>query len=179
MLSARTVTQMSVSVVRLERYTRADRDEITGGDPDPAGVAPMGLAWRAIEVDFGVEDEGRLVGHAGMVPVSLSVGGVTLRMAGLGGVVVAPGLRRKGLARRVVTAVMDHARGLGLEFGILFCRPHVVPFYERLGWRVVRDEVLIEQPDGLLRMPLETMWTPLTDGAELPRGRVRFLSLPM
>ncbi|WP_309147831.1 GNAT family N-acetyltransferase [Streptomyces sp. NTH33] len=142
-------------------------------------MAAAGLTWLDKEVHFGVRQQGRLVAHAGWVQVPLSAGAVRLRVAGLGGVAVAPALRGRGLARLVVTAAMKHARGLGMEHGLLFCRPDLVPLYERLGRRVLHDDVLVEQPDGPVRMPLRTMWAPLAEGAEWLAGQARLLSLPM
>ncbi|MCX4909952.1 GNAT family N-acetyltransferase [Streptomyces sp. NBC_00878] len=171
---------MSASVIPLAQYTKAERDEITGGAVDPSRVAATGLTWLDKEVHFGVKQQGRLVAHAGLVEVPVSVGAVRLQVAGLGAVIVAPGLRGQGLARLVVTAAMDHARGLGIERGLLFCWPDLIPLYERMGWRALPDDdVQVQQPDGPVRMPLRAMWTPLADGAEWPAGQVRLLSLPM
>ncbi|MEU4148696.1 hypothetical protein [Streptomyces sp. NPDC026659] len=60
-----------------------------------------------------------------------------------------------------------------------FCRPPLVPLYERLGWHALTADVTVEQPEGAALMPLRTMWTPLRDGAEWPDGAVRLLSYPM
>ncbi|MER5432092.1 GNAT family N-acetyltransferase [Streptomyces sp. NPDC002588] len=171
---------MTDAAVRLAQYSPADRDEITGGVPDPAGVAVTGLVWRDKETHFGVRRAGRLVAHAGLVETTVSVGGgEPAPVAGLGGVVVAPGLRGGGLARLVVTAAMDHARTGGAEFGLLFCWPRLIPLYERLGWRLLDAGVRVEQPQGPADMPMRSMWTPLADGARWPSGPVRLLSLPM
>ncbi|WP_460073476.1 GNAT family N-acetyltransferase [Streptomyces sp. YKOK-I1] len=171
---------MPMSVVRLARYTPADRDEITGGVADPFGTGATGLTWRDKDVHFGVRHDGRLVAHAGLVETSVSAGGgAPVRVAGLGGVVVAPEVRGQGLARLVVTAATEHARGTGAEFGLLFCRPSLVPVYERLGWRVSAGGTRVEQPGGAVDMPLRTMWTPLVEDATWPSGSVRLLSLPM
>ncbi|MEV7390562.1 GNAT family N-acetyltransferase [Streptomyces sp. NPDC091215] len=169
---------MAATVIRLARYTRAGRDEITGGAVDPSGVAATGLAWLDKEVHFGVRRQRRLVAHAGWVRVALSVGAVRLQVAGLG-VVVAPGLSGQGPARLVVTAAMDPACGLGVERGLLLCRPEFIALYGRLGWKVLPGDVLVQQPGGLVRMPLRAMWTPFAGGAEWPAGPARLLSLPM
>ncbi|GAB2723539.1 hypothetical protein [Kitasatospora kifunensis] len=55
----------------------------------------------------------------------------------------------------------------------------LVPLYQRLGWRTLEQDVHVEQPEGVVIMPLRTMWTPLRDGANWPAGEVRLLSLPM
>ncbi|WP_262061411.1 GNAT family N-acetyltransferase [Streptomyces sp. STR69] len=109
----------------------------------------------------------------------MSVGGHLLQVAGLGGVIVAPHLRGHGLARSVVTAAMEHARGEGHRFGLLFCLPERTAIYRRLGWRLLDEDVLVQQPTGTQVMPLPSMWAPLVDGARWPSGPVHVRSLPM
>lgn len=170
---------MSPSVIRLARYTQVELDEITGGAVDPFEVAATGLKSLPKEVHFGVRRQGRLVAHAGLVQVTVSVGDERMRVTGLGGVIVAPDLRGHGLARLVVTAAVEHARGTGTEFGLLFCWPDRMPLYQKLGWRALDGGMQVEQPDGVISTPLRPMWTPLVDGAVWPPGRARLLSLPM
>ncbi|MET8011408.1 GNAT family N-acetyltransferase [Streptomyces sp. NPDC005271] len=167
------------AVERLTRYTKADQGEILGDSPDPFGVDGYGLTWLPKEDHFGVRLEGRLVAHTGLLRLPVSIGGARTEVVGVGGVAVAPDLRGRGLARLVMTAALDHARTMGPQHGILFCRLPLVSLYQRLGWRVVEGDVQVEQPDGVVVMPLQTMWTPLRDGVTRPPGEVRLLSFPM
>ncbi|MFK4068490.1 GNAT family N-acetyltransferase [Streptomyces sp. NPDC029674] len=172
------------SAVRLTRYTKADQDEILGDGEDPFGVAETGLAWLPKEEHFGIRHEGRLVAHAGLRRLPLSVAGTDLEVIGVGGVAVAPDVRGRGLARRVIAAALSHARTLGPDHALLFCRPPLVALYERLGWRPIDTgadaEVLVEQPgDRVVTMPLRTLVTPLREGTRWPGGPVRLRSLPM
>jgi predicted N-acetyltransferase YhbS len=170
----------SPSVIRLAQYTKSDLDEITGGVGDPFDVESAALTWRSKEEHFGVRLGGRLVAHAGLVLVPVSVGDTRTHVVGLGGVIVAPDVRGRGLARLAVTAAVEHARSRGPEHGLLFCWPDRVPVYQRMGWRTLEDDVDVEQPGGsVARMPLKCMWLPLREGAQWPSGPVRLLSLPM
>lgn len=169
----------SPQVTALQQYTSADLHDIAGDNPDPFEVSGLGLTWRAKEHHFGIRDEELLVAHAGWVAVPVWVGGTRLQVAGLGGVIVSPELRERGLAKLVVTATMAHASGLGLELGLLFCRPDRVPVYARMGWMPVPVDIEVEQPAGNLTMPLPAMWLPLGDAASWPQGPVSLLSLPM
>ncbi|MFE1174005.1 GNAT family N-acetyltransferase [Streptomyces sp. NPDC058773] len=170
----------SPAVIRLTHFTETELTEIAGEGEDAFGVAWTGLTWRAKQEHFGIERDGRLLAHTGLVTVPLCIGPVETRAVGFGGVIVAPGLRGQGLARSVVTAALEHARTLGPQYGLLFCRPHLVPFYGRLGWQRLTEDVEVEQPgDTSAVMPLETMWTPLREGAHWPAGPVRLRSLPM
>ncbi|WP_327411679.1 GNAT family N-acetyltransferase [Streptomyces sp. NBC_01233] len=167
------------TAVRLARYTNTEQREILGGGPDPFGVADAGLTWLAKEHHFGVRQGDRLVAHAGLLRLPLSIGGVDTEVMGVGGVAVAPDVRGRGLARVVLSAALDHARTTGLQHALLFCRPPLVPLYRRLGWCTLEQDVHVEQPGGTVTMPLRTMTTPLRADAHWPDGPVHLRSLPM
>ena len=67
----------------------------------------------------------------------------------IGSLVVAPGYRRRGLARRLVTALMEEAdrRGLeSLEIAASARQPEIVAFYENLGFERVEG---MDEPQRL------------------------------
>ncbi|MFD0418795.1 GNAT family N-acetyltransferase [Streptomyces sp. NPDC127108] len=173
----------ALTAIRLAAYSRADQNEILGDGADPFGVAETGLTWLPKEEHFGVRSQtGRLVAHAGLLRLPLTIGGSATEVIGVGGVAVAPDLRGRGLARTVLTAALDHARTMGPRHALLFCRPPLVALYDRLGWRALTGDVHVRQPDGPVVMPLRTMWTPLgagTEAAPWPEGEVRLRSFPM
>jgi predicted N-acetyltransferase YhbS len=166
------------SVVRLAQYTTTDLDGIAGDETDPFGDA-TGLTWLPKDEHFGVRSGDRLVAHAGLVVAPVSVGDTRTKVVGLGGVIVSADQRGRGLARLVVTAAMEYARGMGPDLGLLFCWPDRAPLYQRLGWQMLEGDVRADQPDGPVVMPMRGMWTPLREGAEWPSGPVHVLSLPM
>ncbi|MEV6766649.1 GNAT family N-acetyltransferase [Streptomyces sp. NPDC051105] len=168
------------TVVRLPQYTKRDQDEILGDGDDPFGVAAAGLTWLPKREHFGIRYADRLVAHAGLLQLPVAIGDVEAEVVGVGGVAVAPDMQGQGLARRVVTAALDHARTMGPQHALLFCRPPLVPLYRRLGWHPLDKEVLVEQPENrLVTMPLRTMVTPLRDNAYWPSEPVRLFSFPM
>ena len=154
-------------------------DEINGDVHDPFETDGLGLKWADKKVHYVVRANGRLVAHAGLVDVPVTVGGRDFDTAGLGTVIVSAEHRGNGLARTVVGAAMEHARREGHAYGLLFCLESRVGLYERLGWRPVDGEVTVEQPEGPVVMSLRTMWLPLQEDAEWPAGAVRLRSLPM
>ncbi|MFD8208885.1 GNAT family N-acetyltransferase [Streptomyces sp. NPDC059695] len=170
----------ALPVVRLPAYTKTDQEEILGESDDPFGVASAGLTWLPKDEHFGIRHEGRLVAHAGLLRLPVAIGATRTEVMGVGGVAVAPGMQGRGLARLVVAAALAHARGMGPRHALLFCRPPLVPLYQRLGWHLLEEDVLVEQPEGrLVPMPLRTMTTPLHDGARPVSEAVRLFSLPM
>ncbi|MFE0254647.1 GNAT family N-acetyltransferase [Streptomyces sp. NPDC059010] len=168
------------TAIRLPGYTKADQDEILGTGDDPFGVDEAGLTWLPKEEHFGIRHGDRLVAHAGLLRLPIAIGNAETEVVGVGGVAVAPDVRGQGLARLVITAALGHARTMGPQHALLFCRPPLVPLYQRLGWHPLDTDVLVEQPESrVVAMPLRTMVTPLHDNARWPSGPVRLLSLPM
>jgi predicted N-acetyltransferase YhbS len=173
-------SSVAPAVVPLPQYTKTDQDEILGDGDDPFGVAAAGLTWLPKKEHFGIRHGDRLVAHAGLLRLPVAIGDVETEVVGVGGVAVAPDMQGQGLARRVVRAALDHARTMGPQHALLFCRPPLVPLYQRLGWHALDKGVLVEQPENrLVTMPLRTMVTPLRDNARWPSKPVRLFSLPM
>lgn len=71
------------------------------------------------------------------------------KIGGIGGVMTHPARRKEGLASR---AMQEAARRLynelNVSFALLFCRPHLVPFYKRLKWKPFEGKVFADQPEG-------------------------------
>ncbi|MDI3403689.1 GNAT family N-acetyltransferase [Streptomyces cavernicola] len=173
------MTTPPLQAVQLPSYSRAEQVEILGDGDDPFGVAHTGLAWLPKEVHFGIRLDGSLVAHAGLLRLPVTVGDVDTELVGVGGVAVAPDVRGRGLARQVLAAALDHARSMGPRHALLFCRPPLVSLYGRLGWRLLDEEVLVQQHAGVVVMPLRTMWAPLHEDAPWPGGKLRLRSFPM
>ncbi|MDI3421201.1 GNAT family N-acetyltransferase [Streptomyces luteolus] len=177
-------TALGLRAVRLGSYSRAEQVEILGNDDDPFGVADTGLTWLPKAVHFGIRLDGRLVAHAGLLRLPVTVGDEDLELVGVGGVAVAADVRGRGLARQVLSAALDHARTMGPRHALLFCRPPLVALYGRLGWHILEQDVLVEQHTGPVVMPLRTMWTALREdedgnGVRWPAGQLRLRSFPM
>ncbi|MFF1797346.1 GNAT family N-acetyltransferase, partial [Kitasatospora sp. NPDC058263] len=77
------VAASAPAAVRLAEYARRDLEEILGAGDDPFGVAHTGLTWLPKEIHFGVRAaDGRLVAHAGLLPLPLTVGGTDTEAVG-------------------------------------------------------------------------------------------------
>lgn len=63
------------------------------------------------------------------------------------GVAVAPGRRRQGIARALLTETEDRARATGYRMTTLIHTPDLAPFYERLGYTTAH-QVTIAMPDA-------------------------------
>ncbi|MEU9188597.1 GNAT family N-acetyltransferase [Streptomyces sp. NPDC048484] len=135
------------------------------GRPDPFGVNGLGLVWADKQHTLTAVSEGRPVASAGWLLRDMAFDGLPRRAAGLGGVLVHPAHRGRGIGRTVISVAVEHARAAGAETMILLCRPDLVPFYTQLGWSRLSVPITFRQPDGARTSPLTSM---IYDLAGLP-----------
>ena len=83
-----------------------------------------GVHWLA-------EADGRLLGHASVVPRVLEADGVPIRTGYVEAVAVDPATQRRGVGSRLMTEAASHIAD-AYDLGALGTGEH--PFYERLGW---------------------------------------------
>lgn len=171
----------TIELKKLADFTPAEhaalddlRGEITFGLP-PTTWLPMELTpWRVL-----VWDDDRMVSHVGIMERTIEVGGRPVHVAGIRSVMTRPSQRGRGLAsqameraQRFVDDSLPRA-----EHGLLLCLDVRVPLYSRLGWSVVPDRTIYDQPEGPTVSPVNTMVRPFR-GRPWPQGEVNLKGLP-
>jgi len=167
-----------MKIKQTNTLTESDQQKLFGWGEDIFNVNPLTLDWRHKDQRFVLYDNEEPVSHAGILSHIVTVNDEPILVAGLGGVVTVPGARRKGFARQLVLDAMRFAESeWKVRAGLLFCRPQMLAYYERLGWQIVESPVMIEQPGGKIVAPLQVMVIPFGDWA-WPSGTVELQSLP-
>ncbi len=116
------------------------RDEILR-KPLGLSLADDDLEAEQNQLHFGLFDaEGELVGCVVVLP--RSSGPVTPREARLRQMAVALRFQRQGHGRRIIEEVERALAASGFTQLVLHARKPVVPFYEKLGYRVVSEEFI-------------------------------------
>lgn len=106
--------------------------------PDPA-------AWLAQPAtQWGVFDDGTLVGKAADLHHEQFWGGGVVPASGLAGVAVTPGNRSRGVGRKLVAAVLQGARDRGTGVSTLFGTSNGL--YRSLGWETIGSVRHFELP---------------------------------
>lgn len=86
----------------------------------------------------------RVVGHVAVVERTVTTcWNWRYAVAGVQGVSVAPEFRKTGLSTRLLDVALAESTALGYPFAVLFCREPLVPFYERNGWRLPNDSMVM------------------------------------
>ena len=135
-----------------ERAIAALREAVypTGTEDQDPGEQ---IAWA--ETDWVVlftDPAGSLVSMAGLLVRPAKHGNEPVRIGGLGNVKTHPEARRRGYADAAIAEVLRfHQQHGGIDFALLFCTAHNVPFYRKRGWQTFGGDVLIEQPQGAMR----------------------------
>jgi RimJ/RimL family protein N-acetyltransferase len=156
----------------------AEKRQLFEWGPDVFGGDALKLHWRPAHWHFLVYADGLLVSHVGVVKQAVTVGIQQVTVGGIGGVVTVPAAQGKGYASAALQqATKFMCEELKVEFGMLFCLPRMIPFYQRFGWQEVREPVLIQQPSEKIPSPLVVMAFPCRSQA-WPAGQVELESLP-
>ena len=167
-------------LVELDRRSEPYWEELIAGEHEPFGGVGEQLVWREKTRNVGVrEDDGRLVAAAGAVPAEVRVGEEpSFQVAGLGGLIVTPSARGRGLARLLARRLLEIAGELEAERAMLFCRPELTALYAQFGFVTIEAQVWVDQPEGRVEMPMPAMWSTLGSDAGWPPGRVDLLGEP-
>ena len=122
-----------------------------GGDRD----APFDEAdWQHAlgGVHAVAELDGRVVGHAAVVPRALEIDGRPVRTGYVEAVGVLPELQLRGIGTLVMRAAAEHIAEV-YDLGALSTGDQ--SFYERLGWRVWKGPTSVRRPDRAQPTPDE------------------------
>lgn len=142
------------------------------------GVLPHTMTWRSKDLHFVLYDDQKPVSHVGVLKHEISVGGDSVTVGGIGGVVTVPEAQKKGVAQHLVEhATSFLGRAWAVDAGLLFCLPKMESYYARLGWQTLEAPVTIEQPAGRIISPLPVMILPIRM-TRWPTGDVDLQSLP-
>ena len=139
--------------------------QLWGWSDDIFGIAHLKLAYRpktGDEVHFVLyaAPDGP-VSHAGVLKHQARANDQPVLIGGIGGVMTIPAAQRRGHAAMLVQHATNFLRDeWNVDFALLFCIDRMRGYYERLGWRKVECEVLIDQPAGKVPSPFHVMTIP-------------------
>lgn len=160
-----------------ESLSDIEKQQLFGWGKDIFGAESLNLHWRPKELHLLLYAREKAVSHVGLLKHTVSVEGRAVTVGGVGGVVTVPEMQK----REYAWLLMRHAAKLFGEWevdaGLLFCLQRMVAFYGSLGWQVVGQPVMIEQPDGKIASPLQVMVLP-SNGHVWRDGSVELDSLP-
>jgi GNAT superfamily N-acetyltransferase len=169
-----------VRIRKTRILSEQNEEQLFGWGENIFGLESLGFKWRKKDLHFTLYSEGRATSHVGTLIDKVTVNSRTITICGIGAVVTRKDAQNKGLASKLLAQVMKWAKeSTDAQFGFLFCREAMVPFYESMGWKLIEGVVLIEQPSGEMESPIPAMVYPLRgNDTEWPPGEVKIGGLP-
>lgn len=169
-----------MELVEIDAITTEQWSELLAGEREPWGGEAEALVWGDKQRHVGLRDpDERLVGLASALIAAVEVAHAErFEVVGVGSVLVTASERGRGLVWELLQRLLEIAADMGPERAMLFCRPQLTGLYGKLGFTELPGPTWVRQPDGVVEMPLRTMWRPLREGVGWPRGRVDVLGLP-
>ena len=107
------------------------------------------FTWAKPQWSVLIWDGDELVSRVGLLVRDVFHDGNPKRIGGIGGVATHLAKQGQGLASKAMreAAKLFHEE-LKVDYALLFCRDHLIPFYGRLGWKTFEGKVFVEQPQG-------------------------------
>jgi predicted GNAT family N-acyltransferase len=103
---------------------------------------------------------------------------VQVRLGGIGGVSTLKAWRKRGLAEAALKVAMDYIRQpMAVDFGLLICGDALIPYYGKFGWKLVAEEMWIDQPKGKVLFKAHIMVLPVCK-QEWPEGEIDLCGRP-
>jgi aminoglycoside 2'-N-acetyltransferase I len=112
------------------------------------------VTWAHADKRIFVRLGGEAVCHAGLYFRDAKDGDRKVFVCGVGGVMTLAAARKQGCAGAAMKAAAKIMKDEGCDFGLLFCEPNNVGFYEGVGWRIFDGAVQCEQPEGRVRFDM-------------------------
>ncbi|MBQ9875031.1 MAG: GNAT family N-acetyltransferase [Thermoguttaceae bacterium] len=146
-----TETPVSVQILREseidERLDARLRSFLISIFPNWESIFRKRRAWHDAPPVFTVlatEPSGKIVGHVAVVERTISTEwNARFAIASFQGVSVIPERRGSGLSTRLLDVALEESKRVGYPFAALFCREPLVRFYQRNGWKLPYDSMIM------------------------------------
>jgi len=128
------------------------REHLSCCFPDSPDKFQSRRVWHNVSPEFTVlirrtpDGHGRssVIGHVAVVIRTITTTwNWRYNAASIQGVSIAKDYRHAGLSVRMLDRALDEARRRDYLYAVLFCKEPLVPFYEKQGWRLTDDSVVM------------------------------------
>jgi len=158
------------------------REHLSRCFPDSPDKFQSHRVWHNVSPEFTVlirrktdnNEQPAVIGHVAVVIRTITTTwNWRYSVTSIQGVSVAEGFRNERLAVRMLEYALDEARKRGYLFAMLFCQEPLVPFYEKQGWRLTDDSVIMwNEQDSPIPMRSNCPMIKELTGQSFPEGPV-------
>ena len=138
----------------------------------------IGTKWASADWTVMVWEDEEMVSNVHIVERTALVGGQPVRLGGIGNVSTKVEWRKRGYAAAALRVAQDFlADPLKVDFGLMQTVERLVPYYEKMGWKMVAKSVLMEQPEGRQGLSYPVLVLPVLR-QDWPQGSIDLCGLP-
>ena len=138
----------------------------------------IGTKWATADWTVMVWEDDDLVTNIHIVERTAVVGGQPVRVGGIGNVATKVEWRKRGYASEALKVAVAFLNDpLKVDFGLMIATEKMIPGYEKRGWQVVAQSMLIDQPDGKQAFRTPIMILPVLK-QDWPEGEIDLCGLP-
>ncbi len=137
-----------------------------------------GMRWTDPDWAVMVWEDEELVSNVHIIERVIRVGSRKVRVGGIGNISTKVEWRKRGYASAALKTAMEFlANPLQVEFGLMTATETVKPIYEKMGWKMVADTLMMEQPEGKAPYNYPVLVLPVA-AREWPAGSIDLCGLP-
>jgi predicted acetyltransferase len=137
-----------------------------------------GTKWANADWTVMVWEDEDLVTNIHIIERTIRVGDQKVKLGGIGNVATKVEWRKRGYAAEALKAAVDFLHDpQKVDFGLMIATEKMIPSYEKRGWKVVAQSMLIEQPEGMQTFRIPVMALPVLK-QDWPEGEIDLCGLP-
>jgi aminoglycoside 2'-N-acetyltransferase I len=137
-----------------------------------------GLKWAKPDWAVMVWEDDDMVSNIHIIERTIKVGGEPVKLGGVGNIATKVEWRKRGYASSALKVAQSFLLdSLHVDFGLMIATKEMIPRYEKVGWSVIADSLLVDQPDGNTRLNYPVMVLPVLK-QDWPEGTIDLCGLP-
>jgi aminoglycoside 2'-N-acetyltransferase I len=137
-----------------------------------------GIKWAKPDWAVMVWEDEDMVSNIHIIERTIKVGDESVRLGGVGNIATKVEWRKRGYASAALNVAKSFLLNpLHVDFGLMIATKEIIPRYEKVGWRVIADSLLVDQADGKTRLNYPVMVLSVLK-QDWPKGPIDLCGLP-
>jgi predicted acetyltransferase len=137
-----------------------------------------GTKWATPNWAVMIWEDEDMVSNIHIIERTVTVGNEYVKLGGIGNIATKVEWRKRGYANTALKVARKFLKNpLQVDFGLMIATEGMISRYEKSGWRVVANSLMMEQPDGKTNLNYPVMVLPVCK-MDWPEGPIDLCGLP-